>query len=140
MERFKALWEQRLASVKNTKEKRFGELSAFGWWFASDHLDEDWALDRLAEVLKLNGKVEVDHLVAQRLARIAEKKPRKTVGCLSLLVDGAREAYEIVGWEKDARVVLSSALKSADSKAKADAVALINRLDARGHSGFRELL
>jgi hypothetical protein len=80
------------------------------------------------------------HLVAQRLARIAEKNPQRTVECLSLMVDGAKEAYEIAGWLKDARAVLSSALKSPDSQAKTSAVALINRLDARGHSGFRELL
>lgn len=85
-------------------------------------------------------KVEVDHLVLQRLAKIAEERPRLSVECLSLMVDGAKEAYEIVGWEKDARTVLSTALKSSDSEANADAKALANRLDARGHSGFRELL
>jgi hypothetical protein len=140
LERFKALWEQRLAAATNAGEKRIDELWTFGWWFASDKLDDDWALAYLAKVLRLTGKVEVDHLVAQRLARIAANKPRQAVECLSLMVDGAKEAYEIVGWEKDAQTVLSAALKSDDSQAKADAKALVNRLDARGHSGFRVLL
>jgi hypothetical protein len=140
--RFKALWEQRLVVAKSAGEKRayFTELSAFGWWFAGDKFDDEWAVAHLAEVLRLIGKVEVDHLVAQRLAKMVEQKPRQVVECLSLMVDGAKEVYEIVGWDKDAKAILSSVLRGADSKAKTDAVALINRLDARGHSGFRELL
>lgn len=140
IERFKALWEKRVTAAKSAGEKRVGELWTFGWWFADHKFDGDWSLAQLTEVLKLTGKVEVDHLVVEHLAKIAETKPRQTVECLSLMVDGAKEAYEIVGWEKDARKVLSSALISTDSEAKADARALINRLDARGHSGFRVLL
>jgi hypothetical protein len=142
MERFKALWKQRLAVAKNATDKKadITELLAFGWWFAGNKLDDDWAISHLYEVLKLIGKVEVDHLVVRRLARMVEQKPREVVECLSLMVDGAKEPYEIVGWDKDAKAILSSALKSSDVKAKDNAIALINRLDARGHSGFRELL
>lgn len=140
IERFKTLWEQRVAAAKTAGEKRVAELWTFGWWFAGDKFDDDWALTWLAEVLKLTGKVEVDHLVVQRLAKLAEQKTRLAVECLSLMVDGAKEAYEIVGWEKDAQIILSAALKSADDQAKTEATALINRLDARGHSGFRQLL
>ena len=140
IERLKTLWEQRIAAAKSAGEKRIAELWTFGWWFASDKFDDDWALSQLAEVLSLTGKVEVDHLVLQRLAKLAEKRPPLTVACLGLMVDGAKEPYEIVGWEKDARTVLSSALKGSDDQARTDAIALINRLDARGHSSFRELL
>lgn len=56
------------------------------------------------------------------------------------MVDGVREVYEILGWEKETKSVLAVALKSGDDKARAAAIALINRLDARGLSGFRALL
>jgi hypothetical protein len=140
IERFQALWELRVTAAKVAGEKRVAELWTFGWWFASEKFGDDWALAQLAEVLRLTGKIEVDHLVVQRLARVADQRPGLAVECLALMVDGAKEAYEIVGWDKDATAILTSALKSSDAKAKADARALINRLDARGHSGFRELL
>jgi hypothetical protein len=142
IERFKALWDQRLATAKATRERHahLTELTAFGWWFSSDWLDRDWSLTKLVEVLKITGKVEVDHLAVQRLAKIAADRSTESVECLSLLVDGAKEGYEIYGWEEHARSILSSALGGTDAKAKAHAKALINRLDARGHSGFRDLL
>ena len=90
--------------------------------------------------MKLTGKVEVDHLVAKRLVKTVESKPKLTVECLSAMVEGVKEIYEILGWDKEAKTILAVALKSGDAEAKATAAALINRLDARGLSGFRELL
>jgi len=94
----------------------------------------------MAEVLKIVGKVEVDHLVVERLMKAVEVRPVQCVECLSLLVEGSREGYEILGWQERAQTVLASALKSNDAKARGDATALINRLDARGYYGFKELL
>ena len=51
------------------------------------------------------------------------------------MVDGVKEIYEILGWDKEAKSILAAALKSGDVEAKAVAVALINRLDARGLYG-----
>jgi hypothetical protein len=138
--RFKVLWEERISDANTAHEKRVHELWTFGWWFAGDIFDDDWALERLAAVLKLSGKVEVDHLVAKRLVKTVEKKPKLTVECLKGMVDGVKEIYEILGWDKEAKAILAAALKSDDAEAKAAVAALINRLDARGLSGFRELL
>lgn len=138
--RFKAIWEERIASAIAGHEKRVHELWTFGWWFAGDIFDDEWALERLAAVLKLTGRVEVDHLVAKRLVKTVESKPKLTVECLSGMVEGVKEIYEILGWDKEAKTILAAALKSGDAEAKATAAVLINRLDARGLSGFRELL
>ena len=141
--RFKALWEQRISLAQAAKNNNgyLEEMRAFGWWFASENLlDEDWALRRLQEVLEIAGKIEVAHLVAERLAKTVERKPEQSVRCLGLLIEGAKETYEIVGWDDHARAVLSSALKGADQNARNLATAIVNRLDARGYSGFRELL
>jgi len=138
--RFKVLWEERIADANTAHEKRIHELWTFGWWFAGDIFDDDWALERLAAVLKLTGKVEVDHLVAKRLVKTVASKPKVTVECLSGMVEGVKEIYEILGWDKEAKAILAAALKSGDDDAKAAATALINRLDARGLSGFRDLL
>lgn len=142
MKRFKALWEQRIAlalSAQSTSGYRH-EMYAFGWWFATEKSEEDWALARLQEVFRITGKIEVDHLVAERLAKTVEHEPEQSVHCLGLMIDGAKEIYEIIGWEAQARAILSSALKSANTNAHEGATAIINRLDARGYVGFRELL
>lgn len=138
--RFKAIWEERNASAIAAHEKRVHELWTFGWWFAEDIFDDDWALERLAAVLKLTGNVEVDHLVAKRLVKSVENKPKLTIQCLKGMVEGVKEIYEILGWDKEAKAILAAALKSGDDDVKADAAALINRLDARGLPGFRDLL
>lgn len=138
--RFKVLWEERISDANTAHEKRIHELWTYGWWFAGDIFDDDWALERLAAVLKLTEKVEVDHLVAKRLVRTVEKKSKLTVECLKGMVDGVKEIYEILGWDKEAKAILAAALKSGDDEAKAQASGLINRLDARGLSGFRDLL
>lgn len=129
--RFKVIWEERIASALATHEKRVYELWTFGWWFEGDIFDDEWALERLAAVLKLTGKVEVDHLVAKRLVKTVESKPKLTVECLSGMIEGVKEIYEILGWDKEAKTILAAALKSGDAEAKATAGALINRLDAR---------
>ena len=94
------------------------ELWTFGWWFAGDIFDGEWVLERLAAVLKLTGKVEVDHLVAKRLVNTVESKPKLTVECLSGMVEGVKEIYEILGWDKEAKTILAAALKSGDAEAR----------------------
>jgi hypothetical protein len=56
-------------------ERRVHEPWTFGWWFAGDIFDNEWVLERLAAVLKLTGKVEVDQLVAKRLVKTAGSTP-----------------------------------------------------------------
>ena len=107
------------------RQQRTHELWTFGWWFASDIFDDDWALEHLAAVLKLTGRVEVDHLVAKRLEKTVEGKPKLTTECLSGMVEGVKEIYEILGWDKEARAILTAALKSGNGDAKATATALI---------------
>lgn len=44
-------------------------MVAFGL-VASENSDKDWALARLQKVLEITGKIEVDHLVTERLAKL----------------------------------------------------------------------
>jgi hypothetical protein len=66
--------------------------------------------------------------------------PEQCIECMRLLVEGDTDGYEILGWQENGRRVLSAAIKSGTPKAKASATALINRLVARGYSGFKDLL
>ncbi len=142
LDRLQALWASRLgiARTSGSPSHHTAEMAAFGWWFASGKFDDMWSIGQLVEALRLTGKVEVDHLVAERLADLAEKNPAEVVECLSLMVQGDKEGWAIEGWRAHARAVLATALRSDDAKAKQLANALVNHLGKLGHFDFRDLL
>jgi hypothetical protein len=96
-------------------------------------------MNALLEVLTLVGKVEVAHLVVERLAHLSSRLPEECAKCIGLLSDGLSDTFEIYGWEKNQRTILSNAIQSGNPTAKRDAIALINRLASRGYSGFADL-
>ncbi len=76
--------------------------------------------------------------VVKRLAELASKYPEECVTCLSLLVEGDRDRWLLVGVEKETSELLTLALNSGTSRDPARR--LIEDLIARGHFGFRTLL
>jgi hypothetical protein len=142
LDRLQALWAQRLEIARSSESKatHSAEMAAFGWWFASTKFDDPWSLSQLHEVLMLVGKVEVDHLVVERLAALVEKQPAQVTECLRLMVEGGKDGWAISGWLPQARTVLASALKSGDADASQLAVNLINRFGTLGYFDFRDLL
>jgi hypothetical protein len=141
IQRLKALWEWRVELSSRPKpEDHIEEMSAFGWWFVSNQLDEAWALHQLEASLKISGKVDIDHEVVGRLADLAPNYPNIAVRCLRLMIEGAREAWRIHHWSGHAESVLSAGLRSGDEDANQTARAVINRLAARGFLQFGQLL
>jgi len=142
-DRLRALFDARLeAANKGDAAKHETELAAFGWWFESAQFDVNWSMNALLEVLTLIGKIEVAHLVVERLAHLSSQMPEECAKCISLLSDGLSDSniLEIYGWEKHQRTILSNAIQSGNLNAKKEAIALINRLASRGVSGFADLI
>ncbi|MEQ9373515.1 MAG: hypothetical protein RIG63_31500 [Coleofasciculus chthonoplastes F3-SA18-01] len=138
LNRIQLLWQQRLETARTEPASHTNELAAFGWWFNSGKFDETWAIEQLAEVLKLGVQVE-EFLVSKRLATLAPKMPQSVIECLSLMIETAKNAWHIYGYRKEAKIILSAAIESSNDQAKKTAVALINRLGELGHWEFREL-
>jgi len=139
LNRIQLLWQQRLETARTEPASHTHELAAFGWWFNSGKFDETWAVEQLAEVLKLGVQVE-DFLVSERLATLAPKMPQSVIECLSLMIETAKNDWHIYGYGEEAKIILSAAIGSSNNQAKQTAVALINRLGELGHWEFRELL
>ncbi len=140
IDRLQILWNARVESnreqpVNDSRE----ELLPFGWWFASGHFSNDWALAELKGMLSLTGKVEPDHLAVERLAILCSEHPTESVKCLRLMVDGDREGWKVLGWREHAKTILQTAIKSDNPQAKQDAITLVHRLGALGHSEYRNL-
>lgn len=116
------------------------DLSYFGWWFASGKLDQDWSLDAVRRVLALGMKIEPDHVVVERLAKIADSYPRPSVELLNQLIDLEKEEWAIGGYKDEARKILAAAMSSGDKEAARVASQTIERLGRRGHMEFGALI
>jgi hypothetical protein len=135
-ERLQALWEWRMDQASIESE----EMEAFGWWFASGRLDDDWSLRNLSKILAASVLPEPDHMVAERLAVIAPAHPLQAVQSLDQMVELASEGWSIHGWLDRARGVLEAGLNSKDPEAKQRAERVVNRLGALRFRDFRSLL
>jgi hypothetical protein len=91
-------------------------------------------------VLRLIGKLEHPFDVPKYLAELAPQYARQTVECLSLMVDGSIEGWQIQMWRAEARAILAAAKQSGDLGVLEAVDDLVNRLGARGYFEFRDLL
>src|SRR5574340_628628 len=140
--RLKTLWEKRLAAItaSGTPASYTAELAAFGWWFVSQKFDDAWAMSQLLAVLSLVQKAEPDHLVVERLVVLAATMPIEAVQCLTMMVQGDKDGWNIDGWRDDARKIIATAVRSGNPPVRQTVDELINRLAARGRADYQDLL
>ena len=137
----KELWEWRIETARGGPQNDYhAEMAAFGWSFASGELGDSWGLGQLEATLNIAGQAAIDHLVVERLALLATGYPSETMRCLGLMVDGAKEDWQIHHWAADVETILTAALQSANEEASESGRALIHRLGARGFLQFAKLL
>ena len=137
--RLQLLWEWSFGEAAN-RPVVSPELETFGWWLASEQFPLKWALQQAARVLETGRSLEPDHLVVKYLASLVQKRPVDATNILHGLWENVSDQWTIYGWRKDARAILDAALKSDDVKAVQIAREIINKLAARGHAEFRDLL
>jgi len=141
LERLTSLWDLRLDVARRSPTGTHSrEMSAFGWWFASGKLDESWALDQLHAALSLSHKIDADWLVLERLETLAQTMPQKVGQCIELMIEGDLEGWEIHGWRDELRKILAVIIRGDNRVARDTAVKVVNRLGAKGHFEFRNLL
>lgn len=140
--RLKQLWEARAQFIytRETKEPFIDELRAFGWIFVSESFDEEWALNQLEQVLEIVGETDYDHGVVKRLALLSENHAYQSVKLVSKMIGGGELSYRSILWNDNLKIILSNALSCQEMEANKEAVDLINRLAALGHSGYKDLL
>ena len=142
LEKMKLLWEHRLAKALEAldRENRKKEVAAFGWWFASGKLDNEWAFQQLLEAVRFSKRIDPMMFVVEKLADLADAYPQKATLCLKELVSGDVERHKVFGWRGEAEELLRKALKSDDETAKTFAEEAINKLAAMGFLEFIKLL
>ena len=137
--RLRALLDWRLAQLDRPNRSRVmrDELSAFGWWFASEKFDPEWALERLLRVLEVTGAAEPDHLVAEVLAKRADLPTANVLRAVQLMVENDRDGRSVLGWQEEARTILERAIAGANPELRARANTIIDALVARRFHDFR---
>ncbi|MFA6471573.1 MAG: hypothetical protein WCU00_05975 [Candidatus Latescibacterota bacterium] len=136
------LWNKRITHAESAKYEGFEkELTSFGNWFVPPvKFDDRWMIEQLKKVLKLYKKVEMDHIVIKWLSTKSEEYPSETVCCLTLMIEGNKEGWNIHRWKDDMMKILSTAIKNADANAHDSAIILVHRLGSLGNLEFRDLL
>ncbi len=145
LERLQRLWEWRMSILREREHGDLEELEGFGWWFGSGRFDEDWAFTQLHELLTMEGAVRPDHTVAERLAALRHEHLAQVVSCLSLLIDvthrhAAQRSWFVTGARDEIRAILEDGIRTDDPETRRLARETVNRLIARGHTQFGDLL
>jgi hypothetical protein len=142
VQRLQKLWAWRLQAVRaaDPSHPEMEELTAFGWWFSSGKLPEQWSIEELCELLKLTVRIELEQPVVERLGQLATLIPAKAVECLTLILEADKNGWGVLSWLDDAWNLLAHAIRSVDLSARAGAIDLVNRFGARGYPQFRDLL
>jgi hypothetical protein len=140
--RLQLLWETRLNEANDSTEPTLytQELTAFSYWFIAKKFDNFWAIEQLKQVLELVGQIELNFLVVEQLATLADAMPELTVKCLSLMIEGDKKGWGIYRWQNEIKTILNSAIEESNETAKKAAIELIHRLGERGNLEFRDLL
>jgi hypothetical protein len=136
--RLQQLWERRLAAVLESPGA-IDELRGFAWWFASGKFDEAWSLQQLQRVMNAEGGLDPDHVVAERLASCNEEHLETALASLELLIDSPTRRWFVFGARDSIRTLLERGLV-AGGQSETTARDIVNRLVARGHSEFQDLL
>ncbi|MFZ3019953.1 MAG: hypothetical protein WA051_00280 [Minisyncoccia bacterium] len=140
--RLREFWNARLAvaTADSDKKNYQKEMSGFGWWFASGKFEEDWVFEEYLKALDFGSKVRTHHSVADVLVETASRRPLQAVQILNKIINLDQPSWMIMGDRSGVFGILRAVLQSSDLKAQKSAREVINRLVARGHTEYAELL
>jgi transcriptional regulator with XRE-family HTH domain len=136
------LWEWRLDRLEDAGGSEDPqEAGAFGWWFGSGKLDDEWAIKQLGRVLEINPHIDLEERVVERLAALVDEFPEQCVLCLDFLVRAKSERdYLLQDWKEAARGIIAAGLTAEDEAIRITATTVVNLLVRLRHTEFLSLL
>jgi hypothetical protein len=138
--RLRAFWEARLQAVIDSDDDgATEELRGFAWWFFAGKLDESWSLAQLEALLAAGGRLDPDHVVAERLVELRAEHLPDVLRCLELLIDSGRRPWFVFGAREEIETMLAAGLAAGGESADKSRD-IINRVVARGRVDYQRLL
>ena len=140
--RLMALWGSRVRAIAEVDEKVRNpvELDEFGWWFTSDALPNDWALEQLSQVLSLTNTIEHERDTLTKLVNLFGDYPHKTVEVFEKILNSTEKTWGISLIRDGIRELLRRMLDHEDRAVVEKARELIDSLGAKCHLEFRDML
>ena len=135
LDRLRQLWERRLGQLRTSPDADLGELAGFGWWFGLRQTRPGLGPRPVAGTARSRR-----HGQARRPRRRPTRRLPRGPACLALLIDAATDPWFVTGSRDDIRAVLTEGLHAADMTTQRRTREVINRLIARGHPAFADLL
>lgn len=136
--RLQELWDSRVLAAKGDPLNSAEELSAVGAWYATGKFPDAWADAQLRNTHTLGIRVSRAAPVFQRLAGRVRTDLAVALELTEKLLEMIAKEWELPVSAEHVRVVLTAAL--ADEDLRERAVEVVNRLAARGHDEFADLL
>lgn len=137
--RFEKLWDFYWANQGKEDTEKYPDAWLFGTWFSSGKFTAEWALDRLLQFVEVSATPQPDHVIADKLAELADVDLAKSTQILDKMIRGDKEGWRIHSWESGAMRILALAL-GAQGETQRIAAKLINYLGRRGYGQFGQLL
>jgi hypothetical protein len=139
IDRFMALWDVYWAGHGKRDATEDPDAVLFGSWFSAGEFPDEWALKSLHDFVEVVPVPEPEHLVMERLAKVAHIDIVKSVQVVARMVRGDRDGWRIHGWLEPAKSILELAVKSGGA-ARVEAEKVIDFLGRQGHTAFGALL
>jgi hypothetical protein len=136
VDRLLALWDAR---VEVTRTHPTRELSAFGWWFCSSHIDVDRRIAGLRDALELSGSAEPAHMIIEQLGTLSAQLPHQAAELLAEMVEHEVEGWRLSLWDDGAATVIRAALASSNPATAQVAREVASRAAARGHPAWLDI-
>ena len=136
------LADNRLEKIKKSTKpyEEIQEFEEFSWWVSSECFDTKWALDVLIDALQLGCDLEGDHLVFDRFISVGSTFPLEVITSLDLMVENDKKGWGVPTWGEELRKVIELVLNSGNQNAITKAKEFIQKLVARGHIQYKDLL
>lgn len=116
------------------------ELEGFGGWFVSHRFSDGWRVNELVSALEISKRAEPDHKVMDELAELVVSYPTQVLKAASLMVDGAKEYWEISSWGRELTIALDTIKDSKNENIVKLKKELVSKLCANGHNSYRKYL
>lgn len=132
-------WEKRSSLYEQKPSDFLKELSAYGWWFNSEKLDNTFSLRLLEFVAKNVGLIEGDHEIMETLHKLYSSDSLKVLTIIKILIENAEKQWIIDSWISEIEAILKESLKSTDQEVIELTNSIMGILTARGYSSISKL-
>lgn len=136
--KLRTLWEWRLTRIRAEDDLivHTDELRAFGAWFGSGRFDDSWALERLREVLELNGHPRDGKGIVKRLSNLVNQFPIEVLDCAIILCRDVDRDAMIYYWRDELNRIIAAARNSDDHEVQLHCKELTSILLSKGFTEF----